>query len=761
MTRYRKRRRRYNKKRRIIHRIMCFVLFFMVILWLRADSATVINQSKARIQLAQTLLEQEISSSDTITVDDRTVDELLQLGDKNPFLNVFHLSFYYNKYSDLRETFGWNEHALFKHFLNHGMEEGRQASEEFNPTTYKNKYQNIRITYQQNIKMYYADYILHGKEDGKTATGTAPIIDPITIYKGIDYSSVYDYYDYIKQYPDLASMYPQDDISVLREFVEEGMAQGRIAKESFNVYAYLAQNPDLRKAYRTNLPAYYLHYIAQGRAENRPATGSTQLVNPVTVYNGVDYAPVYNFDYYMQNNPSLMAQYQFDDEGALEYFVNTGMKSGAQASTEFNYLAYKANYQTIRDTYKDDTASYYMHYIQYGKNEGRNAATFNPIISKKGIQGTDFLSDGNLNVKHVLINIDLGQWLSNPSPNISYTYNGKTYYYNAGMDGIDEAVRQANARGITVTFVLLVPWMDAHQDYIYAGARDGGGHLFYEMDAQDQNARDAWTALFEYLGTRYSQADCHVDNWILGNEANVPNKYNYTGSLDTDTNVTAYAQSYLLLLNALRTTNPAAKTYISIDHTWDYNDMGRQISGRDFISAFDTKLHQLQADATWNLAYHLYAPIMSSARFWAAQYLKYTPNNVSAMFVSPYNMDVLTEYIKTHYGTNCRILLSEQGFDSSEGNQYQAAALAYTFYLAQENDMIDAVIFRAYQDDPNDDGFLFGLKDANGVKRESYDVFCNMDRANGTDYTNPYLSVIGASRWEDIVPGYVYNPNWQ
>jgi len=734
-------------------------MFFAVFI-LHADTGKVVVQTKERIQTANVLLQQELSGTQNIAVDDKTATMLLQLGNKNPFANLFHMSFYYMKYADLAKAYGYNEKDLFMHFLNHGMVEGRQASTEFNVTTYKNKYQDLRLTYGADLEKYYFHYMEKGKTEGRTATGTASVTDPVTTYKGIDYSSVYDYYSYIKTYPELAKQYPDDDISVLREFVEEGMAQGRTAKADFSVYAYLAQNPDLRATYRTNLGAYYLNYITFGKAQGRPATGSTQLVNPVTSYSGVEYASVYNFEYYIQNNADIQAQYQYDDEGALEQFISAGMKNGKQGSSEFNVLAYKANYADVRATYGTDLKSYYMHYISFGKPEGRNGSTFFPVTSKKGIQGTDFLNDPNLNVNHVLINIDLGQWLSQPSPACSYTYNGKTYYFNGGMDGIDEAVKQANAQGIVVTFVLLVPWMDAHQDYIYAGSRDAGAHQYYQMDAQDANSRDGWTALFEYLGTRYGQANCHVDNWILGNEVNVPNKYNYTGTLDVNTNVTAYAQSYLLLYNALKTVRPSDQTFISIDHSWAYDDEGRAIAGRTYIYQFNTILHQLQANATWSLAYHLYAPIMKSAQFWAADYLKYTPENVSAMFVSPYNLTMLTDYIKTNFGTGCRVLLSEQGFDSSEGNQYQAAAIAYTFYLAQENDMVDAVIFRAYQDDPNDGGFLFGLKDSSGTPRESYNVFCKMDTLNGNSYTDPYLSVIGATSWDAIIPWYVYNPNW-
>ena len=81
---------------------------------------------------------------------------------------------------------------------------------------------------------------------------------------------------------------------------------------------------------------------------------------------------------------------------------------------------------------------------------------------------------------------------------------------------------------------------------------------------------------------------------------------------------------------------------------------------------------------------------------------KYTPNNLNAQFVTAANLNVLTDYVKNTYGSQHRIILSEQGFDAKGGEDYQAASLAYTFYAGQFNDMVDAVIFRSWEDHPDD-----------------------------------------------------------
>lgn len=377
--------------------------------------------------------------------------------------------------------------------------------------------------------------------------------------------------------------------------------------------------------------------------------------------------------------------------------------------------------------------------------------------SKKGMQGTEgVLSDTDLGISHSLLNLYLSQWISDEPTDCYYDYCGTRYYFK-NHTAVDDYVKKANAMGITVSFVLLMPWDETHQDMIYPGARDGGAHDFYELDPFSPRV---W-ALFHYMAQHYSKSDCHVDNWILGNEVNMPNTYNYTGTLDLTTNTYNYAGTMNILSTALQTYNPNARAYISLDHSWTHNDEGRGIAGKSYLVSFGQMMQAINPNAKWNVAYHLYTPIMTSSRMWLKKYRRYTPDNENAQFISAVNLDVLTNFVMNHYGMNTRVILSEQGFDCKEGTQYQAAALAYTFYAAEFNNMVDAVIFRSYQTDPNDGIFDLGLKDSNGNPREAYDVFKYMDTPNGNSYTDRYLPVIGVQNWTDLVPGYYTVTNWQ
>lgn len=200
-----------------------------------------------------------------------------------------------------------------------------------------------------------------------------PEIQGTTVYNGVDYSAIYNYSYYIKNYPDIKKAFGSDDKAALAHFVNYGMKEGRQAKSDFNVYSYAYKYADLRNAYKNNLKSYYMHYINYGKREKRVAVGTTEFKNYCTVYNGVDYSSVYDCNYYVNKYKDIKNAYKLDDAKILAHFVNYGMKEGRQGSARFDVMSYAYKYADLRNAYKNDLKKYYMHYINYGKKEGRIA----------------------------------------------------------------------------------------------------------------------------------------------------------------------------------------------------------------------------------------------------------------------------------------------------------------------------------------------------------------------------------------------------
>ena len=102
-------------------------------------------------------------------------------------------------------------------------------------------------------------------------------------------------------------------------------------------------------------------------------TSSYSTANTVTVYDGIDYALVFDAKTYLNTYSDLKTAFGTDYEAALEHFVNNGMAEGRQASSNFNVYAYKARYADLQKAFGDDLPAYYKHFIQFGFSEGRTA----------------------------------------------------------------------------------------------------------------------------------------------------------------------------------------------------------------------------------------------------------------------------------------------------------------------------------------------------------------------------------------------------
>lgn len=104
------------------------------------------------------------------------------------------------------------------------------------------------------------------------------------------------------------------------------------------------------------------------KSTQQPVASSTNN----TTYNGIDYAPVFNFDYYYNKYPDLQKAFGKNTEQLFNHFVTYGMKEGRQASADFNVYNYKGRYEDLRKAFGDDLTSYYVHYIVHGVREKRN-----------------------------------------------------------------------------------------------------------------------------------------------------------------------------------------------------------------------------------------------------------------------------------------------------------------------------------------------------------------------------------------------------
>ena len=88
----------------------------------------------------------------------------------NQYTDVYNYKDYLNYNPDLNEALGNNQKALFEHFINCGMKEGRQGSSEFNLDAYKANNPDLVAAFGDDNVKYYEHYISSGKAEGRKAT---------------------------------------------------------------------------------------------------------------------------------------------------------------------------------------------------------------------------------------------------------------------------------------------------------------------------------------------------------------------------------------------------------------------------------------------------------------------------------------------------------------------------------------------------------------------------------------------------------------
>lgn len=369
--------------------------------------------------------------------------------------------------------------------------------------------------------------------------------------------------------------------------------------------------------------------------------------------------------------------------------------------------------------------------------------------TKKGMQGA---SVTELGAKHTLLNLDLNWIIAEPGSGTPFVYNGKTYYFN---EYYRAEVMSKNSQGIAVSMVILMSWNEKNSYLIHPSARVPG-KTYYTLNTVDENAKETLAATFAYLGQFFGQENCYVSNWILGNEVNAHLAWNYAGSQSLTDYMTSYADAFSLMYYGVKQGYGNARCYISLDHAWNKAVPTAGYSGHATLNAFVDALKKNHSNVKWNLAYHAYPTPLTAPDFWKNAGVTGDVN--STPYITPKNIEVLSRYIKNTYGKDTRIILSEQGFTSSRGQNIQAAAIAYTYYKAEFDDMIDAVIFRCEYDAPVEvaQGLAMGMMtDVNTCHRkEAFRVYKYMDTPSSNSVTDPYLPTIGAKSWSSIIPGY-------
>lgn len=393
---------------------------------------------------------------------------------------------------------------------------------------------------------------------------------------------------------------------------------------------------------------------------------------------------------------------------------------------------------------------------------------------KKGLRVDPNLLDDalSLNIKHAGVDIPTQRFFGN---GIYYTYENKTYKINKELiDQLDAEVKRLSDSGVAVTAILLNAWNNTVSELNPMGVKElpKDQAMYYGFNVESEGGFRAVKAMASFLAKRYNGRQGHgkITNWVVGNEIN--NQYwNYMGDLDVSAYTVKFQRAFRVFYTAMKSVSANDNVMFSIDHYWNMLPEAAPVGkykGKDILLAFHN-YEAIEGYMDYGLALHPYPYPMTSPNFWDDDKTGKVNDTMDSPVVNFKNLHVITDFMqmdsmRNQKGQVRKIFLTEEGFTSTQGGKDksidQAAAVAYSYFVADNNPYITAYLMSRQEDsvDETKNGLAFGLsKIVNNklVPKRAHEVFKYIDNASATEGTADFArAVIGIDSWDQLISGF-------
>ena len=386
------------------------------------------------------------------------------------------------------------------------------------------------------------------------------------------------------------------------------------------------------------------------------------------------------------------------------------------------------------------------------------------IVDPAKIAGSEI---EDLGVKYAAYNIPIGYILGETTnatyPTVYYNYNGKNYAFNGlRIAEFDNIFKTLTNKGVIITAVILNDKNGAYPQLIHPNA-SGGSAPYYMFNAANESGCEYLEAVATFLANRYSgSGHGKVSSWVIGNEINARAAWNYMEYPDVTTYAQEYAKAFRIFYNGIKSVNAGANVYISLDQLWDRNHSSKDsYDAKDVLDAFNVDV-ALKGNIDWGLAHHPYPVPLTWPKFWAMpsnyRSMNLVRNSVDTPYITVQNIHVLTDYMNRSEMLNPNgevrsIALTEVGFGSDHGEELQAAAFAYAYKIASNNQHIDMFILNKQADMAVEmaQGLSLGINRTDGSHKYIYNVFKHIDTSSAEEVTAFAKSIIGISDWSEVI----------
>jgi len=164
---------------------------------------------------------------------------------------LYNAEYYEKANDDVAVALKHDDEAMYQHWLNYGMAEGRNASMVFNAKYYLEKNPDVAAEVGEDYVAAYEHFVTTGLLEGRES------------------SPVFSVKYYLEANTDVAQAFNGDYVSAAKHFNENAIAEGRSGSGNFDYTVYRSCNKDVEELYGEYIEGYYIHYINHGRAEGR------------------------------------------------------------------------------------------------------------------------------------------------------------------------------------------------------------------------------------------------------------------------------------------------------------------------------------------------------------------------------------------------------------------------------------------------------------------------------------------------------------
>ena len=263
-----------------------------------------------------------------------------------------------------------------------------------------------------------------------------------------------------------------------------------------------------------------------------------------------------------------------------------------------------------------------------------------------------------------------------------------------------------------------------------------------------------------------SGANGEIRGFIIGNELDAHYAWYNLGDIELEKVVDIYLTSCRMADLALRKYNPDFRVFVSFTHFWNKAHSTNTLRAgkpKEFLDLFAAKA-EAEGDFPWGVCIHPYPVNLFVPEFWndAAPV-----DDFNTEYITFKNLQVIRRYLQQsamlYNGQPRPIVLGEQGFHvATDGNAtdeaHQAAALAYSFKIAEQVPGLEAYLYHRQLDHSLEGNLRFGLGvDADGLApwayeryRPSWQVMHDYGTPDEAATFDPYLAYVPISSWTNI-----------